>query len=91
MKKIPMSIEARANLFQTELIKVGIGFQQAQKVAKLLAENRPEEQLTKEENQLIQEACTQWLAQRNRENFISQVLNEAQGLDINDSHKSFKR
>ena len=76
-----MSTEERKKLYHTELIKAGIDFHQAEKVARLLAENLLlaedllDEQLTPEENQLVQDVCAQWLTQRKRMNFISKTLN----------------
>jgi uncharacterized protein YaiI (UPF0178 family) len=70
-----MSVEERGRLYQIELIKAGVDSRQAEKAAKLLAENPLDEQLTHEEHQLIQSVCNQWLAQRKRMTFISQVLN----------------
>jgi hypothetical protein len=65
-----MSVEEQERLYQTELIKAGVDFRQAEKAAKLLAEDLLDEQLTREEHQLIQSVCTQWLAQRKRMTFI---------------------
>ncbi|HEY9624286.1 MAG TPA: hypothetical protein V6C78_28280 [Crinalium sp.] len=78
-----MSTEERKRLYHTELIKAGIDFHQAEKVSKLLAENSLlaenllDEQLTPEENQLVQDVCTRWLAQRKRMNFISKTLSSS--------------
>jgi hypothetical protein len=77
VKEFSMSPTEREHLFLTELIKVGIDFQQARKAAKVLALQLSDEQLTQEEDQLVQEVCRQWLIQRKRMAFISQVLEDA--------------
>lgn len=86
-----MLAEERERLFQIELIKAGVDFRQAAKVAKVLALNLMDEQLTSEEKQLVQSVCTQWLAQRKRMTFISQVLNQTQAKNIYYPNKSFER
>lgn len=75
MERFSISFEDRQQLFHTELVRVGIDFHQAERVANLLAKNL-DEQLTPEEYQLVQTVCKQWLTQRKRLNFISQVLNK---------------
>ncbi len=75
MERFSISAEEREHLFHTELVKAGVDFHQAKKVAHLLAQKR-DDQLTPEENQLVQAVCAQWLVQRKRLNFISQVLSK---------------
>ena len=77
MKRLSISVEELEQLFLLELVKAGVGFPQAAKAAKFLANRLPEEQLTSEDNQLIQDACALWLAQRKRLTLIEQVLNQS--------------
>lgn len=76
IQRFLMLIEEREWLFHAELIKAGVDFQRAAQTAKILAMRKPDEQLTPEEQQLVKSACAQWLAQRKRMRFISQVLNK---------------
>jgi hypothetical protein len=76
VKRFSISAEEREQIFYTELIKAGVDFQKAAKAAKVLALDPLDEQLTREDEQLVKDACYQWLAQRKRMNFISQVINK---------------
>lgn len=53
-------------LLHTELVKHGVDYHKAAKVAKILADKKPDELLTEEEIRLTQEVCQVWLRQRNR-------------------------
>lgn len=77
MKRYSISAEELEQLFLLELVKVGVGFSQAAKTARALAHRLPDEQLTPEENQIIEDACAQWLAQRKRLSLIDHVLNQS--------------
>lgn len=77
-----MSVKEQKSLFHTELIRVGIDFNQAEKAASILAQNLPNEQLSPEERQLIQDTCSQWLLHRKRMTFISQVAYKSQPKSI---------
>lgn len=56
-----ISQEEKERLFHTQLVKYGVKFEKAAKVAKILASGQSEEDLTQEEKQLVTEACKQWL------------------------------
>ncbi|MBD1864623.1 MULTISPECIES: hypothetical protein [Trichocoleus] len=69
-----VSVEEKTRLFHAELVKAGVEYQQASRVAKVLAQNQFEESLPPEEAQLTEEACRIWLQHRQRLNFIEQTL-----------------
>ncbi|HEY9750177.1 MAG TPA: hypothetical protein V6C63_15950 [Allocoleopsis sp.] len=73
-EKFLISSKQKEELFHTELVKHGVPYHKAAKAAKILASNQPEDVLTEEETQLVQEACRVWLKQRQRLNFILQQL-----------------
>lgn len=60
--------------WHTELVKSGINYHQAAKVAQILAEKKPDELLTDEEIKLTKDVCTAWLRQHNRLASISKAL-----------------
>lgn len=72
--KFFVSIEEKERLFQMELVKGGVDYRQAVRVAKVLARNQSEESLTPEEAQLTEEACRLWLQHRQRLSFIEKTL-----------------
>lgn len=59
-------IQKEQQLLHTELVKYGVDYYKAAKVAKILADKKPDELLTEEEIQLTREVCEAWLRQRNR-------------------------
>jgi len=69
-----VSVEEKTRLFHAELVKAGVDYHQAGRVAKVLAQNQPEESLLPEEAQLSEEACRIWLQHRQRLTFIEQTL-----------------
>jgi len=73
-EKFLISSKQKEELFHTELVKHGIPYHKAAKAAKILVSNPPEETLTTEEVELVQEACREWLKQRQRLNFVLQQL-----------------
>ncbi|MBD2196164.1 MULTISPECIES: hypothetical protein [Calothrix] len=60
--------------WHTELVKSGVDYHQAAKVAQILAEKKPDELLTEEEIKLTKEVCAAWLRQHNRLTSISRAL-----------------
>ncbi|WP_214662709.1 hypothetical protein [Amazonocrinis nigriterrae] len=56
----------KEQLLHTQLVKYGIHYRKAAKVAKIIASGCPDELLTDEEIQLTQEVCREWLKQRQR-------------------------
>jgi hypothetical protein len=67
-------LKEKEEIFITELLKSGIEPQKAVRAAKILASEKSDEQLTPEEIQLVEAACSAWLKQRKRLDFINQVL-----------------
>ncbi|WP_427162245.1 hypothetical protein ACQFX9_12180 [Aliinostoc sp. HNIBRCY26] len=56
--------EEKEKIFHTELVKFGVEYKKAQKVARILASGEPDETLGEEEIKIAQEACKQWIKQR---------------------------
>ncbi|MBD1863045.1 MULTISPECIES: hypothetical protein [Trichocoleus] len=50
--------------YRTELVKWGIDFEKAFKVARILARNIPNENLTSSEVELVEEVCKEWFEKR---------------------------
>jgi hypothetical protein len=67
-------LQKEQQLLHTELVKYGVDYHKAAKVAKILAEKKPDELLTEEEIRLSREVCEIWLKQRNRLNSIFQAI-----------------
>ncbi|KYC42634.1 hypothetical protein WA1_14905 [Scytonema hofmannii PCC 7110] len=63
---LSISVEEKERLFHTELVKHGVSYSDAARVAKILASEKPDELLTGEEIQLTTEACKIWLKQHKR-------------------------
>ncbi|BAY09823.1 hypothetical protein [Calothrix sp. NIES-2098] len=61
-----LSNEDKERIYHTDLVKYGVKYDKAAKVAKILASNKEEEQWTEEERKLVLEACKQWLDSYNR-------------------------
>lgn len=61
-----MSPDDKERFLHTELVKSGVGYHQAAKVARILVSRLSDDQLTEEEIRLAKAACKQWLEQRNR-------------------------
>jgi hypothetical protein len=70
------SAPEREKLFHNELVKYGVQYQKAAQVAKILAAQEWDEQMTDAEERLVEEVCQQWLQQRKRLNFINTILHE---------------
>ncbi|MBW4491196.1 MAG: hypothetical protein KME12_25850 [Trichocoleus desertorum ATA4-8-CV12] len=64
------SIEHKEVLFRVELIHRAIPESRAAEVAKLLAAETPDELLTAEEQQLVDEVCRLWLKRRSQGRLI---------------------
>ncbi|WP_242040451.1 hypothetical protein [Anabaena subtropica] len=61
-----MSQEEKEKLFHTQLVKYGVRYEKAARVANILACGKSEELLTEEEKKLVTEACQQWLTGHKR-------------------------
>ncbi|MEP0821041.1 MULTISPECIES: hypothetical protein [Trichocoleus] len=64
------SMERKELLFRAELIHRAIPEGRAAQVAKLLAADTPDELLTAEEQQLVDEVCRLWLKRRSQGRLI---------------------
>lgn len=74
-----VSREEKEKVFTTELVKCGVEYRKAVKVANTLATEQPDELITTEDMQLVQDACKMWIKQRKRWGFISQILHLTSG------------
>ena len=54
--------------------------QQAAEAAKIMATDLADEQLTSEQRQLVKAACTKWLKERKRQNFVDEVIQQSSKL-----------
>ncbi|QLE56350.1 hypothetical protein [Nostoc sp. TCL26-01] len=74
-----MSQVEKEKIFHTQLVKYGVKYEQAARVAKIIASGKSEELLTPEEKQLVKEACQQWLTGHRRFRQISSLNKSIQG------------
>ncbi|MBD2359010.1 hypothetical protein H6G41_31235 [Tolypothrix sp. FACHB-123] len=70
-----LSNEEKKIFFHTELVRYGVKYDRAATVAKILAAEKPDELLTEEEKQLVDEVCNEWLNNYNRYKNIQQSAN----------------
>jgi hypothetical protein len=70
------SAPERERLFHNELVRYGVHYQKAAQVAKILAAQEWDEQMTTAEQRLVDEVCHLWLQQRKRLNLINTILQE---------------
>jgi hypothetical protein len=75
-----MPVEEKERLFHTQLVKYGVEYTTAGKVARILASGKPDELLTPQERQLVKEACQKWLTQHKRKKRIKSLV---KSLDVN--------
>ncbi|MBD2778068.1 serine/threonine-protein kinase [Iningainema tapete] len=61
-----VSFTEKKEIFHTELVKHGVGYQKADQAAWILASGKPDELLTDEEIQLVTEVCQEWSRQHKR-------------------------
>lgn len=73
-QRASMSVQDKEQLFQFELVKACVPYEQAVKVAHILASELDDEQLADEDVQLVKRVCLQWLEQRKRWELISQAV-----------------
>lgn len=76
MPRFHLSPEKKEQLFHAELLKSGVDHQTAVRVAQLLGSARPDTELSAEEQQLMTQACRQWLDWHKQRRKVSQVLTE---------------
>ncbi|MFB2772504.1 hypothetical protein ACE1AT_24970 [Pelatocladus sp. BLCC-F211] len=61
-----MYSKEKEEFFHTELVKYGVDYHRAAKVAQILASGTPDELLSEKEIQLAEEVCKEWLRQYQR-------------------------
>ncbi|MBD2019990.1 hypothetical protein H6F43_07290 [Leptolyngbya sp. FACHB-36] len=76
-RRLSLSVQEKEQLFQLELVKACVPYDQAVKAARILVSECPDELLTAEDIQVVKQACLHWLEQRKRQTFISKVLEES--------------
>lgn len=69
-----MPVQEKERLFHTELVKYGVEYRIAGKVARILALGKSDELLTQQERQLVQKACQKWLTQHKRKKRIDSMI-----------------
>lgn len=69
-----MPVQEKERLFHTELVKYGVEYRIASKVARILASGKPDELLTQQERQIVQEACQKWFTQHKRKKRIDSMI-----------------
>ncbi|QSJ18825.1 hypothetical protein JYQ62_08755 [Nostoc sp. UHCC 0702] len=67
------SSKEREKFFHTQLVKYGINYQKAAKVARIIASGCPDTLLTEEEIRLSKQVCQDWLRQHQR---VTSILRE---------------
>lgn len=72
-QRLFISIEEKEKLDRTELVKYGVKSELAAQAAKILVSGKPDELLTEQEIQLVEEVCREWLT---RHRSLSSLLNE---------------
>lgn len=75
-RRFRVSVEEQERLLHTELVKLSVPFDEAAKVAKILASRKPDEFLTSEEIQLTKRVCKTWLERRDRALSLRSQLDE---------------
>lgn len=70
------SAPEREKLFHNELVRYGVHYQKAAQVAKILAAQEWDEQMTTAEQRLVDEVCQLWLQQRKRLDLINTILHK---------------
>ncbi|BAZ65850.1 MAG: hypothetical protein KME28_06420 [Pelatocladus maniniholoensis HA4357-MV3] len=71
-----MYSKEKEEFFHTELVKYGVDYQRAAKVALILASGTPDELLSEKEIQLAEEVCKEWLRQHQRYKRLTSNLRE---------------
>ena len=69
-----ISVEEKEKIFHTELVKYGVGYEQARKAAQILACSQPDELLSQQDRQTVIQACNKWSTGRKRYKRITSVV-----------------
>ncbi|MBD2098467.1 hypothetical protein H6F90_25685 [Trichocoleus sp. FACHB-591] len=75
--------QKQEQLFRTELIKWGIEFEKAIKVARILALNIPNEKLSSSDTALVEEVCQEWFEKRKHWEQFKRVMAQ-HGANLNE-------
>jgi hypothetical protein len=67
------SLEEKEKLFHSELVKYGVKYELAAQAAKILVSGKPDELLTQQEIQLVEQVCREWLT---RHKSLSSLLRD---------------
>ncbi|GAB1541830.1 hypothetical protein NUACC21_45030 [Scytonema sp. NUACC21] len=66
--------EQKETLYQSELFRYGVAYDKAAIAAKILASGKPDEDLTSEEIELVNEVCEAWLAKHKRHKHLNPFI-----------------
>lgn len=75
--RLSLSVQEKEQLFQLELVKACVPYDQAVKAARILVSGCPDKLLSDEDIEVVRQACLHWLEQRKRQTFISKVIEES--------------
>lgn len=64
------SVEEKEKLYHTELVKHGVKYELAAQAAKIIVSGKPDEHLTAQELQLVEQVCREWLTRHKSLNSI---------------------
>lgn len=84
--RLRLSPEDKEQLFYNELLKSGVEYQAAIRVAKLIASAHPDTSLSAEDHELMTQACQQWLNWHKRRQKISHLLRQTVEQQPNQAH-----
>ncbi|MCC5656237.1 hypothetical protein LC608_04390 [Nostoc sp. XA010] len=69
-----ISVEEKEKIFHTELVKYGVGYEQARKAAQILACSQSDKLLSQQDRQTVIQACNKWSTECKRYKRITSVL-----------------
>jgi hypothetical protein len=64
--KFHTTVEDKEAIYYSQLFKQGVEYDKAAIAAKILANGKPDEELTPGEIELVSEVCSEWLANHKR-------------------------
>lgn len=76
VRTLALSTERRQEIFTMELLKSGVEPKAATEVARIVATELADEQLTSKQVELVKAACTKWLKERKRQNFVDEIIQQ---------------
>lgn len=75
-RRLSTTVKEKEQFYQIELVKAGVLHDQALKVSQILASRVPSGQLTSEEDEIVRQACRQWLEHRKRWHSVGRITNK---------------